>query len=254
MRDILGTIQADIKKLKRNDVVVIWGGSNDIGRNNSREALKHLCNFVEKNQKVNTVVMTAPPRYDLLPSSCVNNEVNSFNRQLKKRMAPYNNVKILETGLKREYFTKHGMHLNSSGKESIAKSLAIVVRNFLKKERMSPISLYWKDDTSVTQIEVVNKNTERLIQEINETMSENSDNKQVDDRDRQNNESVVVQNQEGGGERNSELRNNSMDPEVARASSTSTQCTSLDKVAETRRASNRNKKTPSIRGNDVFLW
>jgi hypothetical protein len=53
----------------------------------------------------------------------------------------------------------------------------------------------------VTQIEVVNKNTERLIQEINETVSENSDNKKVDDRGRQNNESVVVQNQEGGGEK-----------------------------------------------------
>jgi hypothetical protein len=65
---------------------------------------------------VNTVVMTAPVRCDLLPSSCVNNEVISFNRQLKKRMAPYNNVKILENGLEREYFTKHGLHLNSSGK------------------------------------------------------------------------------------------------------------------------------------------
>jgi hypothetical protein len=47
----------------------------------------------------------------------MNNEVISFNRQLKMRMVPYNNVKILETGLDREYFTKHGMQLNSSGKE-----------------------------------------------------------------------------------------------------------------------------------------
>ena len=45
--------------------------------------------------------MTAPPRCELLPSSCVNNEVISFNRQLKKRMTLYNNVKILETDLER---------------------------------------------------------------------------------------------------------------------------------------------------------
>ena len=147
MRAVLDTMQADIKKLKRNDVVVIWGGCNDIGRNNSREALNHLCKFVEKNQKVNTVVMTAPPRYDFLPSSCVNNEVTNFNRQLKKRMIPYKNVQILETGLERECFTKHGMHLNSPGKESIAQRLAIVVRSFLKKEKVSPISLDWKNDT-----------------------------------------------------------------------------------------------------------
>ena len=96
--------------------------------------------------------MTAPPRYDLLPSSCVNNEVISFNRQLIKRMTPYDNVRILETGLEREYFTKHGMHLNSSGKECIARRLAIVVRNFLKKERRSPIKLYWKDDKSLSDL------------------------------------------------------------------------------------------------------
>jgi hypothetical protein len=50
----------------------------------------------------------------------------------------------------REYFTKHGMHLNEAGKEGIAQRLAIVVRSFRKRERMSPISLYWKDDTSLS--------------------------------------------------------------------------------------------------------
>jgi len=115
--------------------------SNDIGKYNSREALKHLCNFVKNNHKVNIVVITAPPRCDLLPSSCVNNEVIRFNGQLKKRMAPYNNVKILGINLEREYFTKHGLHLNPSGKECMALRLAMVVKSFLNKERMSPITL-----------------------------------------------------------------------------------------------------------------
>jgi hypothetical protein len=34
MRAIVGTVEKDIKKLRSDDVVVIWGGSNDIGRNN----------------------------------------------------------------------------------------------------------------------------------------------------------------------------------------------------------------------------
>ena len=51
------------------------------------------------------MVMTAPPRYDLIPSSCVNNEVVRFNRQLKKSMRMYNNVKILENDIEKEYFT-----------------------------------------------------------------------------------------------------------------------------------------------------
>jgi uncharacterized protein YfkK (UPF0435 family) len=83
-----------------NDAVV-WGASDDTGKNNSKEALRHLYKFIEKRQNVNIVVMTAPPRYDLISSSCVNNEVVGFNRQFKKRMKMYNNVKILKTDLEK---------------------------------------------------------------------------------------------------------------------------------------------------------
>jgi hypothetical protein len=93
MRTILSSMQADIMKLKRNDIVVIWGGSNDIGKNNSHEALAHLCNFIENNQHVNIIVLTAPLRHDLIASSCVNDEVSNFNRRLIKRTIPYKNVK-----------------------------------------------------------------------------------------------------------------------------------------------------------------
>jgi len=84
MKTIVDTAKEDIMKLTGDDVVVIWGRSSNITKDNSREALKHLGNFVMNNQMVNTVVMTAPPRCDLLPSSCVNNEVIRFNRQLKR--------------------------------------------------------------------------------------------------------------------------------------------------------------------------
>ena len=94
--------------------------------------------------------MTAPPIFDLLPTSCVNNEVINFNRQLKKRIAPFNNVKVLEIDLEREYFTNHGLHLNSSGKEYIAQKLARAISSFLKKEKASPVSLHWKDNTSLS--------------------------------------------------------------------------------------------------------
>jgi len=90
--------------------------------------------------------MTAPPRYDLTPSSCVNNEVARFNRQLKKRMKTFHNVKNLETDLKRECFTKHGLHLNSSGKEQIASKLAATVKSLLNKKRTSRIYLQWKEN------------------------------------------------------------------------------------------------------------
>ena len=63
---------------------------------------RFVCNFFKNNQTVNIIVMTAPPRHDLLPSSCVNNEVIRFSRKLKKRMIIYSNVKILGTDLEKE--------------------------------------------------------------------------------------------------------------------------------------------------------
>ena len=149
MKIIVDTVKEDIEKLRSEDVTVVWGESNDTGKNNSKEALRHVCNFVKNNQTVNIVVIISPPRHDLLPSSCVNNEVINFNRHLKKRMAIYNNVKILDTDLERVHFTKHALHLNSSGKECIAQRLATVVRSFFNRKRISPICLQRKDDAKI---------------------------------------------------------------------------------------------------------
>ena len=131
--EIRGTgdiMKENITKLKSDDVMVIWGESNDIGKNNSKEAQEYLCDFIKNNQMINIVVMNAPPRHDLLPSFCLNNEVISISMQIKKRMTIYNNVKILETDLEREYLIKRGLHLNSSGKECIVLRLAAVVKRF----------------------------------------------------------------------------------------------------------------------------
>ena len=59
-------------------------------------------------------------------------------------MKQYNNVKVLETDLERKYFTKHGLHLNSSGKECITVRLATVVKSLFHLEQMSLIYLHWK--------------------------------------------------------------------------------------------------------------
>jgi hypothetical protein len=88
------------------------------------------------------------------PTSVVNSEVIRYNKQLRKRMTQFNIVKILETDLERNYFTKHGLHLNSFGKEYIAIRLATVVKNLFHIERMSPIALQWKEDSPVSSNKV----------------------------------------------------------------------------------------------------
>jgi hypothetical protein len=66
-------------------------------------------------------------------------------------MLPYKNVKILAANLERKNFTKHGMHLNTAGKEQAALGLAKVVRSFRKSNMTPPISLCWKGDTLVNE-------------------------------------------------------------------------------------------------------
>jgi len=72
-------------------------------------------------------------------------------------MAPFNNVKILEINLEREYFTKHGLHLNSAGKECIAVRLSMMVKSCLNKKRMSPMRLKWKENTAFSDLKGNNK-------------------------------------------------------------------------------------------------
>ena len=144
MGQIVESTSVDINNLKNGDVLVIWGGSNDIGKNNSKMALRLLCNFIKSKQTTNIVVMTAPPRFDLLSMSCVNSEVIRYNNQFRNRMSQFNNVKLHESNIGRQYFTKHGLHLNSSGKEYIAFRSTALVKSFFHLERMSPIHLKWK--------------------------------------------------------------------------------------------------------------
>ena len=143
MNAITATAGEAVKSLKCDDVVVIWGGSNDISRNNKKDTLKKVNEFVKGNSELNIVLINAPHRHDLIPESCVNKEVVKFNRQMKKIVKPYSNVQLLEANLDRNYFSRHGMHLNSKGKEQYSKQLATIVEKIFRKEQSVPISIPW---------------------------------------------------------------------------------------------------------------
>jgi lysophospholipase L1-like esterase len=145
MEEILSSSSDSVKSLSNNDVLIVWGGSNDISRNNTKEAIHQLCKFSEQKTTVNLVIMKVPLRHDLMPSSCVNNEVLKFNRQIEKRVKFYPNVKLLDFDLDRSYYTNHGQHLNSPGKELIANKLAILIKDVLVKKQLIPIQMPWKE-------------------------------------------------------------------------------------------------------------
>ena len=144
----VNTARDPIKKLRSEDVVVVWEGSNGITKNNAKVAIKHVCNFVEVKKRVNIVIIKSSHRHDLILSSCVNNEVLNFNKQVEKKMKIYNDVKMLETDFDRKYFAKHGQHMNLSGKKLISITLTTVIKKFFTKKQLYPTCLQWKDSIS----------------------------------------------------------------------------------------------------------
>jgi hypothetical protein len=43
----------------------MWGGSNDVNRNEREKGLKYLNEFVNQRNKTNVITVTAPHRHDL---------------------------------------------------------------------------------------------------------------------------------------------------------------------------------------------
>jgi hypothetical protein len=63
------------------------------------------------NDEVNMILINSLPRHDIMLTSCVNKEVYKFNRQLKKMVKLYGNVKLLNVEVQRKHFTRHDKHL-----------------------------------------------------------------------------------------------------------------------------------------------
>jgi hypothetical protein len=150
---ITDSMKNEMEKMTKKDVVV-WGGTNDIGKDNTNEGQRHLQTFVERNKHTNIIVMTAPHRHDLSRQSCVNNEVIVFNRKLKKRMKIHENVHVLELEFEREYFTRHGLHMNRKGKEKAARIISANIHSIFNKSR-DCIELKWEAESKTEKKEEI---------------------------------------------------------------------------------------------------
>jgi glutathionyl-hydroquinone reductase len=81
---ITNTMKEEVKLLTKNDAVVVWEGKRDVGRNESNNGLKQLKDFYMENNQTNMIQICVPHRFDLSANSCVNKEVEAFNRKLGK--------------------------------------------------------------------------------------------------------------------------------------------------------------------------
>jgi hypothetical protein len=51
------TVNSDTRNLTKNDVVIFCGGANNIAKNNSKTALRHIRNFIKSNNHTNYTII-----------------------------------------------------------------------------------------------------------------------------------------------------------------------------------------------------
>jgi RNase H-fold protein (predicted Holliday junction resolvase) len=124
----------------------VWGGTRDVGRNETEKGFHQIKNFVENHKQTNVIVMSVPCKYDLEPKSCVNDEVKVYNIKLKKHLNVLDNTCIIEVDSNRDLHTRHGIHMNSKGKEQIARK---IVKVMLNEEKKDPITMKHKENLRV---------------------------------------------------------------------------------------------------------
>jgi hypothetical protein len=142
MKDIKAMAKSKMAQLTKKDVVVLWGGSNDVAQNNSIVGLRHILDLVINSSHTNVILMNVPHRHDLMKESCVNKEVETFNKKLRNKMESFKKVELIEVNSERDLYTRHGQHFNSRGKETIASKIALTIENVVKR-RVDPITIQW---------------------------------------------------------------------------------------------------------------
>jgi hypothetical protein len=130
LSSILNTGIKDITNLTTNDVVVEWGGTRDVSRNEAIAGVSHIRKFVEKYNNTNVLVMELPDRCDLSANSCVNVECKSFSRKLRKYMQPFKHASVVEIYCNRSHYTRHGLHLNYKGRSFLLSKFREKLKDF----------------------------------------------------------------------------------------------------------------------------
>jgi hypothetical protein len=151
--------------LTKKDLIIFYGGTKDISRNESRKGLRSLKDFAQRTINTNVILLGAPHRYDVPSFSCVNTEVKLFNNKLQSLMSTFNHVRVFNILTERIHHTIHGLHLNKKGKDWIVSNLVKEISKLYLLHRISsPIVLPWKDvNENILQLSQLNKDCEIAI-------------------------------------------------------------------------------------------
>jgi len=89
-----------VQTLMKNDVLLFGGGTRNLGTNNAKEGLRHIQNYVKRNNYTNIVLLFCTYRYDFISWSGINDEITTFNRKLIKSMKCQDHVIVINLDFK----------------------------------------------------------------------------------------------------------------------------------------------------------
>jgi lysophospholipase L1-like esterase len=146
LENITNLADEEVSTLRKSDAVIVIGGTNDVNKNETNVGTKHLRRFIKNRCNTNIMIVTAPHRYDLQETSCVNKEIEVFNRKLHKVVKTADNVIIIQADSNRNDFTHHGLHLNNSGKEKMAKLIGDNIKKLMSRKEETSFILKWEEN------------------------------------------------------------------------------------------------------------
>ncbi|KAG8336388.1 hypothetical protein J6590_045353 [Homalodisca vitripennis] len=134
-KQILKKKNIEGENLNKKDILVLMCGSNDIAGNEAEEALSNISDTLDNTKNTNVVLVDLPMRYDLVNWSCVNRAVSRTNLRLKELGQKYSHATVVDVSkAERHFHTRHGQHLNTRGKQWLAKLIAEKIQQITKSE------------------------------------------------------------------------------------------------------------------------
>jgi hypothetical protein len=127
-----------------------------------------LAQFLQRYSNTNIILTNIPQRRDLHKASRINQEIQAHNTKLGKIATLFSHVTIINTDFNRNLFTNHGLHLNSAGKEGLAKLTATRINKIINESSNTKpaIALNWKKES--TKETSSTNNHSKPFQKLNE--------------------------------------------------------------------------------------
>jgi hypothetical protein len=94
---------SNLKTLTKRDVCLLWGGTNDFGKNETNMDICVLNVFVSSHEHTSAIVLNIPHRHDLAPNLCANYELTMLNRKLGRKRKVHKNLSVITVDFDRGF-------------------------------------------------------------------------------------------------------------------------------------------------------